>query len=121
MWRHSTPIFSPGGDRAVTPGNLDPGPRKITPEPPTHNSRGQINPDERDAALLEPNVYLVGKEGRGQHRRPPPLYTLGDLAQNTQQGVPPWTRTPTHQGQPLPLGVEGSKPRIAPTQTKLIN
>jgi len=120
MWRHSTPTPSPGGDRAVTPGNPEPGPRKKTPELPTHNWRGQVHPEEHDTALLEPTVYSVDEGGRGQHRRPPPLYTLGDPAKNTQKGVPTETRNPPHQGHPLPLGVEGSEPRIAPAQTKPI-
>ena len=84
--QHTHP--QPRGRSCRAPGSPEPGTRKKTSEPPTHNWRGQVHPDEHDTALLEPNVYLVGERGRGQHRRPPPLYTLRDPAQNTQKRVP---------------------------------
>jgi len=75
-------------------------------------------PDEDDTELLEPNVYLVGEGRRVQHRRPSPLYTIGDPTQNPHEKAPTQTRIPTRQSHPLPQGVEGIQPRIDPAQTK---
>jgi len=81
----------------VTPCNPEPGPRKKTPEPPTHNWPGRVHPDEHDTALLEPNVFLGGRRGSGPAPQTSPLIP---------SGTPPITRK------------KGSQHRHAPRLTR---